>query len=441
MQPSVVSVEMGYGHLRAALPLADALGTEVLNADAPPLADTEEQRLWSRVRSAHELLSRPTALTRWLGDPRKWMDRMTNIEPLHGRPTHTRPNLGALALDWLAGRGLGEGLVQHLRETGRPLLTTFYAPAVIADRAGLKRVYCVATDADLNRVWAPLRGAESSIHYFAPSPRVVRRLVSYGVRRRQITLTGFPLPTELTGGEDLATARSNLVQRLGRLDPLGTFRSLHGDDVERALGDPAPVLAGPARLTFAVGGAGAQAEMAHEFLPALRHLVLSGQLQLNLVAGIRPEVAQTFERAIERARLGGQVPERVRIHLQPDFPSYYRAFNRLIAETDILWTKPSELCFYGALGLPLVLAKPVGSHERYNRRWLTALGVGLKQDTLRQAGGWLLEWLEDGLLAAAAWSGYVRMPKHGTHRIVEQVQAQPEPVPFTLSGRSARASA
>ena len=31
--PLVVAIEMGYGHLRAAWPLADALATEVLEAD------------------------------------------------------------------------------------------------------------------------------------------------------------------------------------------------------------------------------------------------------------------------------------------------------------------------------------------------------------------------------------------------------------------------
>ena len=35
----------------------------------------------------------------------------------------------------------------------------------------------------------------------------------------------------------------------------------------------------------------------------------------------------------------------------------------------MLWTKPSEMTFYAALGIPLILAPPLGAHERYNRRW------------------------------------------------------------------------
>ena len=45
------------GILRAALPLVDALGSPLLNADQePPLADEEEHRLWSRVRRIQEIL-------------------------------------------------------------------------------------------------------------------------------------------------------------------------------------------------------------------------------------------------------------------------------------------------------------------------------------------------------------------------------------------------
>src|SRR4051794_4504775 len=53
-KPLVVAIEMGYGHLRAAEPIARLLGTEVLHADRPPLADTEEQRLWREARRAYE---------------------------------------------------------------------------------------------------------------------------------------------------------------------------------------------------------------------------------------------------------------------------------------------------------------------------------------------------------------------------------------------------
>jgi hypothetical protein len=419
--PALVSVEMGYGHLRAALPLADAFSAPMLHADEAPLADEDEHRLWETVRRIQELLSKPSRFL--VGEPRKLMDRVTSIPPLYARRDLSRPNLGVHVLDWLVTRGLGRGLVDTLRRTGSPLLTTFYAPAIIADRAGHDRIYCVATDADLNRVWAPKKGAHSRIHYFAPSTRVVRRLETYGVRPEQITLTGFPLPLELTGGGDLAVLREQLARRLVRLDPKGVFQELHGDDVTRALGPlPEDERGAPPRLMFAVGGAGAQAELAFDFLPSLRDALVAGNLELWLVAGVRPEVAHTFERAVEKAGLEACLDRSVHLLYETRFDAYYRAMNHALAETDILWTKPSELSFYGALGLPIVISKPVGAHERFNRRWLREHGVGLKQQSAAHADSWLTEWLEDGVLAGAAWAGFSRLPKTGTHKIAAHLR-------------------
>jgi hypothetical protein len=42
---------------------------------------------------------------------------------------------------------------------------------------------------------------------------------------------------------------------------------------------------------------------------------------------------------------------------------YFPRFNQILAETDILWSKPSEINLIRALGLPLVLSPPVGVHE------------------------------------------------------------------------------
>jgi hypothetical protein len=94
-----------------------------------------------------------------------------------------------------------------------------------------------------------------------------------------------------------------------------------------------------------------------------------------------------------------------------------------MARTDALWTKPSELSFYAALGLPLVFASPVGVHERYNRRWVRESGAGAVQRDPSAAWQWLSDWLEDGTLAGAAWSGFTRLPKHGLYRILEEVAA------------------
>jgi hypothetical protein len=46
-KPTVVAIDMGYGHLRPARAIATMLGCPVLHADQPPLADTEEQKRWA----------------------------------------------------------------------------------------------------------------------------------------------------------------------------------------------------------------------------------------------------------------------------------------------------------------------------------------------------------------------------------------------------------
>lgn len=432
--PVVAGVTMGYGHLRAAHPLAERLGVDVLNVDEPPLCEPREAALWRWVRRMHELLSKPMPM---LGPfdrhARGLMDALTMIPPLHEPRDHRSPTWSVRLLEALIQRGLGLGMVEHLRQLNAPLVTTFYAPAVIADRAGIEHVFCVVTDADCNRVWAPLDASRTRIQYLAPTARVVRRLRSFGVPERNITLTGFPLPPLLTQSSDTSSPEGRLADRIARLDPRGIFRGLHGEELsllsnssnprlEAQRSDGRPRGQGPIHLMFAVGGAGAQADMVEQFLPSLRPLILGGQLRLQLVAGTRPEVHRSFVSAATRCGLEQSLERDILIIHGPDFKSYYDAFNRALLRTDVLWTKPSELSFYPALGFACILSRPLGAHERYNRRWLREQGVGLKQRRLDHTMGWFGEWLEDGTLAAAAWSGFVRLPKHGTERIAELIE-------------------
>jgi hypothetical protein len=216
----------------------------------------------------------------------------------------------------------------------------------------------------------------------------------------RIRVSGFPLPPELVGDASADVLRRNLAARLVRLDPSGRN--------------------GPMHLVYAVGGAGAQAEIARSFLPSLAPLIQAGRLRLTLVAGTRAEVAERFERWIAQSGLGGDA--RVSVLLEPSFRAYYQAFNALLATTDLLWTKPSELTFYGALGIPLILSEPVGVHESYNRRWARDRGAALKQRDPRHAGQWLIEWLEEGVLASCALAGQAAMPADGARAIARSLR-------------------
>jgi UDP-N-acetylglucosamine:LPS N-acetylglucosamine transferase len=180
----------------------------------------------------------------------------------------------------------------------------------------------------------------------------------------------------------------------------------------------------PPLVTFAVGGAGAQAELARAFLPSLRPALLEGRLRLALVAGVRDDARMALLGALDEARLTGALGSGVELLHHPDLAGYVRRMNELLARTDVLWTKPSELTFYAALGLPVVCAPPVGVHERRNRRWVREAGAGVKQRAPEKAGAWLLDLVAEGQLAAAAWSGYVRLPKGGLYRILDAVAGQ-----------------
>ncbi len=432
-KPMVVALDMGYGHMRAAAPIARALGTRITEVDRAPIAGADEAKLWRRARRAYELTSRLSQVRGPLGGPvRALLDAVTHIPHLHPYRDQSGPHVGARFLDRLIDEGLGRGLVDELRRTGAPMVSTFYAPALIADRAGLENIYCVVTDTDVNRIWAPYEAYKTRISYLVPTQRAARRLHAYGVPVERIHFTGFPLPEELVGGASLEAARRNVAARILRLDPEGTFRRTHRDELAHFLGAlPEPDRRAPL-LTFAVGGAGAQVGMAGLFLERLRPLMEEERIRVALVAGTRREVADGFGVAIARAGVEPLVGHGLEIVRTDDLSSYFDRFHTLLAETDVLWTKPSELTFFTALGLPIVFSSPVGAHERYNRRWAIEAGAGLKQGDPRFAAEWLLEWLADGTLAAAAWSGFMRLPKFGLYSILETMGSlEPSATPKT----------
>ena len=431
--PLVAAVSMGYGHLRAAHALATALGTEVTEADRPPLASAEEQRLWAGSRRVYELTSRSSQIP-LLGAPlRRLLDEVTAIPHLHPGRDLSAPDHSTRVLGRLVDRGLGRGLAERLRETGRPLVTTYFATAVAAEHHlpsdGAPPLYCVGTDTDLARVWVGREPASTGVRYLLPTRRALRRLRAYGVPEGQLELTGYPLPGELLGGPDLGALRGHLAARLRRLDPGGAFRDQYRHEIETFLGPIPDDGSQPLTVTYVVGGAGAQSGIARLLLGTLGRWIDDGCLRLVLVAGTRAAVAERFAGWVRDSGLAGHLGDAVEIVAEDGYDAYFRRFNQVLAGTDVLWTKPSELTFFGALGLPLVFTRPVGVQERYNRRWAVELGAGLRQRDPRVAGEWLEEWLADGTLAAAAWSGFLRLPKFGLHQILERLHADRNPGP------------
>jgi hypothetical protein len=416
---------MGYGHLRAAATIARAFGVEVTRADRPPVADEREQRLWRRTRVAYEAISRTTRMPLG-GRAIQWaLEAVTAIDHLHPYRDQSRPTMQVRALDRMLDAGMGEGVARHVARADRPLVATHFIPALAADRAGGAEVWCVVTDTDLARAWVAVDPARSRIRYLAPTPRARRRLLSHGVPPERIHFTGFPLPLELVGGPSFDVLRERLAARLVRLDASGAWLRRRSREIEAVL-CTLPNSDGAAPLvTFAIGGAGAQVGMASDIVSGVRRQVLAGRLRLALVAGTRSDVAERLRECIDRAGLDACLGESVELLHAPDFAEYDLRFVELLARTDVLWTKPSELTFYGALGIPLVLSWPVGVHEAYNRRWACERGAGLRMGNPRHAGEWLLEWLDEGVLASAALAGFLNLPSGGTLRIRDVVGLGP----------------
>ncbi len=392
--PYVVSVDMGYGHLRAAWALADRLRVPVQRADCAPLADAADRRVWWASREGYERLSRLSQHP-LLGPPfRALLQRLTAIRPSGTTSDASRPDGATRFLDRRIERGFGAALCRHLEASGAPLVTTFYVPALAADRFTKADVFCVVTDSEIHRVWAPAKSGNSRIRYLVPASVTAARLIAYGVDPANITVTGFPLPLDL---ED--RAEELLDHRLQRLAGRGD---------------------GPPLVTFAVGGAGAQAARARCLLESLEGPLRQGEVRLALVAGLRKGLAGKFRRWVVAVG-ADRHPEAVTIVEADSFEALYRRFNLLLERTDALWTKPSELSFYAALGLPLILDDPVGDHERANARWVAQAGAGRRRPPVGDQGTTLMGWLGDGSLAECATNGFAGLPRGGTDAITRIV--------------------
>ena len=179
-------------------------------------------------------------------------------------------------------------------------------------------------------------------------------------------------------------------------------------------------------LTFAVGGAGAQRDLAVIIIKSLTKKIKNGEISVNLIAGIHNDVNQFFKKSIRNLGLGGEIGNGIKIIFADNKEDYFKKFNSVLRKTDILWTKPSELSFYVALGIPIIMSDPIGSQEHFNKKWLTTIGAGIQQEDPRYTDEWLFEWLDGGVLVEAAINGYFKGGKYGTFNIEKIVFGEPE---------------
>jgi hypothetical protein len=420
----VVTANMGLGHQRAAHALSHMAEGGILTAGSAELTDEDEARFWRRLTWSYEFLSRAKGVPVVGGALFGVLDSLLRIPPFYPLRDLSYPSLNNYLVDRLIRQGLGRSLIERVRANPLPLISTFYAPCLAVDHARGLPVYCVICDADLNRVWVASKVKESGIRYFAPCGRVMRRLRQYGVPDDRIFITGFTLPRENIGGPGMETLKTDLLHRMGRLDPQGRFASVYGSTVREMLGARPEPSGGKARVTvtFAVGGAGAQVEIGLMLAQGLKPGILDGRFRLVLVAGVNRLVEKVFREFTNRIGLESALGDGVVIVCEDNKHDYFERFNALMRETDILWTKPSELSFYSALGIPIVMAPPLGSQEDKNMRWLMDKGCALPQYTPTLALEWLTDMMKDGVLAEKALSGFIKNRKLGVFKIEEVLQ-------------------
>ncbi len=415
----IVTANMGLGHQRATYPLKVIAQDGVQLFGENVVSSPKERKLWGLFQRSYESLSRIRQLP--VVGPYLYniLEKLQNISPYYPLRDLSTPSLQLKYLYSLIKKGMGTGLGHMMSANSLPVITSFYAAAIAAEEHTNLPVFCIICDADINRVWVAENPKESRIVYFAPCGHAMRRLMQYGVPEERIFLTGFPLPQENIGGPDMPILKSDLAKRLLRLDPSNRFRIIHGVEAGHYLGEfwqPDEAETG-FTLTYAVGGAGAQAEIAAGVVKSLASKIRDGSIRLNLVAAHRDEVNEYFLSLL--LEYGLTDSENVKIIFNKDKDQYFAAFSQAMRTTDVLWTKPSELSFYCGLGIPIIISPPIGPHEVFNQRWIRDLGAGYHQQAPEYCGEWLMDYLNDGCLAQAAWDGFLYARKMGTYKIME----------------------
>ncbi len=413
---NLIVADMGYGHQRAAYPLFALSDGEALNVNNYRGIPSWEKKHWEDNLEAYERISRFKKVPLLGKAVFSTMDYFQRIKPRYPFRNLSRQTIQQRYFFKLIKKGLGKDLISKLNKDGKPMITTFFVAAYMAEYHNYNGdIYCVVCDADISRAWAPIDPPTSRIKYFAPNKQVQKRLMMYGVKSENIIITGFPLPQENVGAKQ-EILKSDLARRLTSLDASGEYRKREGALLKRFVPDCLNKESNkPISITFAVGGAGAQKEIGAIILEKLAPGIRNGHFSLNLVAGVRSEVADYFKSEVEKTGLTNHPAVKILFH--KDKTGYFRLFNKALRTTDILWTKPSELSFYSGLGLPIIMSTPVGSQEDFNREWLIATGAGIDSFNPEYVNEWLPDMLDSGRLARAAMDGFLNAESLGAYNI------------------------
>ena len=413
----IISVNMGYGHQRTAFPLKDlALEGKIIAANDYPNIPEKDRKIWENSRRFYEFVSRFKRVP-FIGPGLFFIyNQFQKILSFYPKRDLSKPNFLLKQTYSLIKKGWGEDLIEKLKVRPLPLISTFFTTAFMAEFFKYPgEIFCVVCDADISRVWAPLSPKTSKIKYFAPTFRVAERLKLYGVKPENIFLTGYPLPIE-----NSEILKDDLRFRFLNLDPKGRYLKRYLPLIKKYLGDLPSKPDHPLTLMFAVGGAGAQKEIGIKIVKSLKEKIKKGRVKIILVAGIREKINHYFQKKLKK--MGFAKSKNVEIIFEKNIENYFQKFSWALKKTDILWTKPSEISFYTALGVPIIMSPSIGSQEDFNREWLLELGAGMNQKKPQHTDQWLFDLLDYGWFAEAAMDGFIEAEKLGTLNIKEIIE-------------------
>lgn len=415
----IVAANMGYGHKRAAFPLRDsAFEGKIINAENYPGIPEKDIKVWNSFRKFAEFISNFKSIPFIGQGVYDLQEERQKIQEFYPRRDLSKFNPQLRHFFSSIKKGWGKHFIEKLKIHSLPLVSTMFTPVHMAEYFNYPgEIFCIVCDADVSRTWAPINPQESKIKYLIPTKRAGERLKLYGVKPENIYFTGFPLPLENVGTENLEILKNDLALRLLNLDPQKKYFQRYHPLIKYYLGELPESPDHPLTIMFAIGGAGAQTEIGNEITKSLAEKIRNGKIKLILAAGIKKRVKECFEENIKELNLEDCLGKNIEIIYTQNIEDYFKEFSQKLRKTDILWSKPSELSFYTALGLPYIMAPTIGWQEKGNREWLLRLNAGIEQRDPRHTCEWIFDLLETGCLAQNAMHGFLEAEKMGTFNI------------------------
>ena len=272
----IIAVDMGYGHQRTAYPLKFlSPNSKVINANHYEGIPQKDKKLWYYGRLSYEFISRFRSVP-FVGE-KVWavFDHFQRIVGYYPKRDLSKITLNQRIPFFLMKTGWGRDLVNRLKRNRLPIISTFFSPAFMAEEFDyVGDIYCVICDADISRAWVSLHPKRSDIKYFVPNSWTRERLQQYGVKKENIFTTGYPLPKENIGGENMDILKKDLGYRILNLDPKGKYRKIYKPLIKSYLGE-LPVLPNhPLTIMFSIGGAGAQKEIGAQIINSLKDKII-----------------------------------------------------------------------------------------------------------------------------------------------------------------------